>query len=109
MVESQNRSHQVLAVNIVFFVTTWVSTSLRVYVRYVFRIHVHDAANVVDRSIMIKSFGADDWAMCSVVLLFTAYLSCQLGGLLHGTGQHRSAITDENAQIALMVRCSENQ
>lgn len=58
---------------------------------------------------MIKSFGADDWAMCGVVLLYTAYLACQLGGIAHGTGQLRSEITDENAQIALRVRCSEKQ
>lgn len=52
---------------------------------------------------MIKSFGRDDWAMCGVLVLFTAYLTCQLGGVAHGTGQHRSALTDANAQIALSV------
>lgn len=52
---------------------------------------------------MIKSFGRDDWAMCGVLTLFTAYLACQLGGVAYGTGQHRSAITDADAQIALSV------
>lgn len=39
--------------------------------------------------------------MVIVLCLFTAYLSCQLGGAVHGTGRHREAITDANAQIAL--------
>lgn len=39
--------------------------------------------------------------MLVTLALYTAYLSCQLGGATHGTGKRRAAITDENAQIAL--------
>jgi hypothetical protein len=49
----------------------------------------------------VKGFGIDDKIMVAALCLFTAYLSCQLGGAAHGTGQHREAITDANAQIAL--------
>ncbi|GAB7351692.1 hypothetical protein MBLNU459_g2287t1 [Dothideomycetes sp. NU459] len=85
MGEPENRSSQVLAVAILFLTLTWITIILRIYVRV----------------FMIKSFGRDDWAMCGVLALFTAYTACQLGGVAHGTGQHRSALTDENAQVAL--------
>jgi hypothetical protein len=39
--------------------------------------------------------------MVVTLCFYTAYLLCQLGGAAHGTGQHRGAITDANAQIAL--------
>lgn len=50
---------------------------------------------------MIKAFGKDDIAMLATLALFTIYLGCQLGGVIHGTGQHRSTLTDHNAEIAL--------
>jgi hypothetical protein len=37
--------------------------------------------------------------MVATLILFTAYLTCQLGGAAYGTGQH--LVTDKNAQIAL--------
>lgn len=43
----EDRSGQVLAVNILFFVLSWLTVSLRVYVR----------------AGMLKSFGIDDWLM----------------------------------------------
>jgi hypothetical protein len=49
----------------------------------------------------VKGFGIDDKLMVITLCFFTAYLSCQLGGAAYGTGQHREAITDANAQIAL--------
>ena len=39
--------------------------------------------------------------MFVTLCFFTAYLACQLGGAVHGTGQHRANITDASAQIAL--------
>jgi hypothetical protein len=50
---------------------------------------------------MIKAFGLDDKAMVATSCFFTAYLACQFGGAVHGTGQHRQNITDSNAQTAL--------
>lgn len=53
------------------------------------------------RTVMVKAFGLDDKLMVVTLCLFTAYAACQLGGAVHGTGQHRENITDENAEIAL--------
>jgi hypothetical protein len=41
--------------------------------------------------------------MLATLLLFTVYLSCQLGSLAHGNGRHRATMTDATAQIGLMV------
>jgi hypothetical protein len=50
---------------------------------------------------MVKGFGLDDQLMVATLFLYTAYLSCQLGGAAHGTGQRRELLTDANAQTAL--------
>jgi hypothetical protein len=50
---------------------------------------------------MVKGFGLDDQVMVVTLCFFTVYLACQIGGAVHGTGQHREALTDANAQIAL--------
>jgi hypothetical protein len=41
--------------------------------------------------------------MFATLLLFTGYLACQLGSLAHGNGRRRETMTDETAQIGLMV------
>lgn len=56
---------------------------------------------------MLKSFGRDDWMMLVTLALFTVYLTCQLGGIVHGTGQLRKDLTDESAEIALQVSLSQ--
>ncbi|KAL2220374.1 putative integral membrane protein [Thermoascus aurantiacus ATCC 26904] len=81
----EDRSGQVLAVNILFFVLSWLTVSLRVYVR----------------AGMLKSFGIDDWLMVVSHLIFTAYLICQLGGVIHGTGRHVWDVKLENYVKAL--------
>ncbi|EKG12308.1 hypothetical protein MPH_10613 [Macrophomina phaseolina MS6] len=73
----EDRSGQVLAINIVFFALTWIIMMLRVYTR----------------AYLIKSFGRDDWSMLAALLLFTGYLICQLGGLAYGTGRHDRDLT----------------
>ncbi|KAF2797316.1 hypothetical protein K505DRAFT_269741 [Melanomma pulvis-pyrius CBS 109.77] len=80
-----DRSGQVIGVAVTFFVLAWLTVGLRCYVRY----------------FIVKGFGLDDKVMVVTLCFFTAYLSCQLGGAAHGTGQHREAITDANAQTAL--------
>ncbi|KAF1351675.1 hypothetical protein EJ07DRAFT_31159, partial [Lizonia empirigonia] len=50
---------------------------------------------------IVKAFGPDDKVMVLTLCTFTCYLACQLGGAIHGSGQHRENITDENAQTAL--------
>lgn len=39
--------------------------------------------------------------MVVTLAFFTAYLACQLGGAINGSGAHREHLTDEQAQIAL--------
>ena len=39
--------------------------------------------------------------MLVTLFFFTMYMICQFGGVAHGTGQRRSALTDANAQVAL--------
>lgn len=57
--------------------------------------------NEINRTVLVKAFGADDKVMVLTLCFFTCYLGCQLGGAFHGTGQHRENLTDENAQTAL--------
>jgi len=80
-----DRSHEVLAVAILFFVISWVTVGLRVYVR----------------AGMLKTFGVDDWAMVATLLLFTAYLVCQIGGVHYGTGRHAKDLEPDNVRKAL--------
>ncbi|KAF9694973.1 hypothetical protein EKO04_006862 [Ascochyta lentis] len=81
----QDRGDQVAGIAITFLILTWLTVGLRCYVR----------------TVLVKAFGLDDKVMVVTLCFFTAYLACQLGGAVHGTGQHRENITDENAQIAL--------
>jgi hypothetical protein len=57
-------------------------------------------ANYTSSIFMVKSFGLDDQAMLLTLFLFTAYLICQIGGAVHGTGSHRANMTEENATKA---------
>ncbi|KAL9076649.1 MAG: hypothetical protein Q9157_003596 [Trypethelium eluteriae] len=50
---------------------------------------------------MLKSFGTDDILMIVTLVLFTAYLVCQLGGLANGTGHHMVDLEPHKAMIAL--------
>ncbi|KAH0362214.1 integral membrane protein, partial [Aureobasidium melanogenum] len=81
-----DRSTQILAVCVLFFILSWLSVGLRVYVK----------------SRLLKQVGWDDAAMLATLIFFTCYLSCQLGSLAHGNGRHRATMTDETAQIGLM-------
>ncbi|KAH6622084.1 integral membrane protein [Boeremia exigua] len=81
----QDRSGQVAGVAITFLILSWITVGLRCYVR----------------TVLVKGFGLDDKVMVLTLALFTAYLACQIGGAVHGSGQYRANITDENAQIAL--------
>ena len=83
----ESRAPSILAVNILFFVLTWIAVLLRVYVR----------------ASMLSSFGVDDGLMVITLLFFTSYLICQLGGLAHGTGRHMSDLAPAQALIALRV------
>lgn len=83
-----DRSAPIWGVGIAFFVITWVAVGLRIWVR----------------ACMIRSFGIDDWTMVGSQLLNTAYLACQLGGLIYGTGKHIEDLDPSRAETALTVR-----
>ncbi|KAH9809513.1 integral membrane protein [Teratosphaeria destructans] len=74
-----------LGIAAAFFALSWITVALRVLVR----------------AGMLRSFGPDDWTMLATQLLFTAYLICQLGGILYGTGEHLSNLEPIRAQKAL--------
>ena len=82
-----DRSAPIWGVGIAFFIITWISVGLRIWVR----------------AGMIKSFGPDDWTMLGTQLLNTAYLACQLGGLIYGTGRHIEDLEPARAETALTV------
>ena len=52
---------------------------------------------------MLKSMGADDWTMLAAQTFYTAYLACQIGGVVHGTGRHIEDLSTSDAQTALRV------
>lgn len=68
--------------------------------QYIFRSSATET-DILFRTCLVKGFGLDDQLMVVTLLFFTAYLACQMGGAIYGTGQRRSALTDENAQKAL--------
>lgn len=82
-----DRSTAVWGVGIAFFIISWTAVGLRIWVR----------------AGMIKSFGRDDWTMVGTQLLNTAYLACQLGGLVYGTGRHIEDLEPARAEKALTV------
>ncbi|KAF5853267.1 hypothetical protein GGP41_001836 [Bipolaris sorokiniana] len=83
---SDNRKQEVLAVAILFFVLTWVTVCLRVYVRLCLR----------------TIWGKDDSYMVATQLVFTVYLCFQIVAAVHGTGQHRWRLSDHDAKTALL-------
>lgn len=85
-----DRSGPIWGVGIAFFVITWTAVGLRIWVR----------------AGIIKSFGLDDWTMLVTQLFNTAYLACQLGGLVHGTGKKMADLEDSRAETALAVWAS---
>ncbi|KAF2994003.1 hypothetical protein E8E13_002492 [Curvularia kusanoi] len=81
----QDRGNQIFGVALTFLILCWITVGLRCYVR----------------TVLVKGFGLDDKMMVVTLLFFTAYLSCQMGGAIHGSGQKRENLTDEQAEIAL--------
>lgn len=82
---AEDRGPQVAAVAILFLTLSWVAVSLRCYVR----------------TIMMKSFGADDSLAVASLVLFTLYCTFVLKGVEYGTGQHLANIPVAHIPIAL--------
>lgn len=101
----QDRGGQIAAVAITFLILSWVTVGLRCYVRLVTAVpqsfHCLKWTNTNIRTFLVKGFGLDDKMMVVTLAFFTAYLACQLGGAIHGSGARRENLTDEQAQTAL--------
>ncbi|KAF2659888.1 hypothetical protein K491DRAFT_712185 [Lophiostoma macrostomum CBS 122681] len=82
----EGRRNEVLAVAILFFLLTWLTVSLRIYVR----------------AFMLKSWGQDDSYMLATLLTFTTYLAFQITAAIYGTGRHRWELDDNDAKTALL-------
>ena len=52
---------------------------------------------------LLTLLGNDDWAMIVTQLLYTAYLTCQFGGVVYGTGRHLKDLEPQRAETALSV------
>ncbi|RMZ74533.1 integral membrane [Pyrenophora seminiperda CCB06] len=83
---SANRSSEVFATATVFFILTWLTVGLRIYVR----------------TILMRAWGKDDSYMVATLLVFSIYLPCQIVAAVHGTGRHRWNLSDNDARTALM-------
>ncbi|KAF1833693.1 hypothetical protein BDW02DRAFT_372147 [Decorospora gaudefroyi] len=81
-----DRSPAVLAVATLFFILSWVTVGLRVYVR----------------GFLMKTWGKDDSCMVATLVVFTVFLPCQIVAAIHGTGRHRWELSDSDARTALM-------
>ncbi|QIW97945.1 hypothetical protein AMS68_003463 [Peltaster fructicola] len=80
-----SKSGSVWAVAIVFTILTWITVPLRIYVR----------AN------QLGKFGVDDRLVIIAQIFFTAYLACQIGGVVYGTGRHLAVLDLRDAETAL--------
>lgn len=54
---------------------------------------------------MLKAMGSDDYMMILCQLFFTAYLICQIGGAVFGTGRKIEVLTLHEAELAIKVGC----
>ncbi|KAK1974912.1 integral membrane protein [Colletotrichum cereale] len=82
----EDRSGQVLAVAVLFFVLSWIAVGLRIYCR----------------GWIIRSLGVDDKLMIGLMLIYTVYLITQIQGVRYGTGRHRIDLSPEDNRDALM-------
>ena len=82
-----DRSEQILAIAVAFLVVCWVAVGLRVHCRLR----------------VVKAFGVDDLFLVILQLVYTAYLVGQLVACRHGTGRHKSALSEADNSRALMV------
>ncbi|KAK0377326.1 hypothetical protein CLIM01_05321 [Colletotrichum limetticola] len=82
----EDRSGQVLAVAVLFFILCWIAVGLRIYCR----------------GWITRSLGTDDKMMIALMLIFTIYLITQIQGVRYGTGRHRTDLTREHNRDALM-------
>ncbi|KAF1363172.1 hypothetical protein EJ07DRAFT_163073 [Lizonia empirigonia] len=81
-----NRRNEVLAVATLFFFLSWITVSLRFYVR----------------GKLMHTWGFDDSFMGATIAIFTVYLAFQTVAAVYGTGRHRQELEDSDARTALL-------
>jgi hypothetical protein len=84
---TDSRRDEVLAVATLFFVLSWLTVTLRFYVR----------------GKLMHTWGVDDSFMGATLAIFTVYLAFQVVAAVYGTGRHRWELEDSDARIALLV------
>ncbi|KAB8213517.1 hypothetical protein BDV33DRAFT_184582 [Aspergillus novoparasiticus] len=82
-----SKAEYLLILNTLFFVLTWVSVSLRIYVR----------------TKIIRTWGLDDWLILSSQLIFTILFALNLVQINYGAGKHISDISVAHYRKALLV------
>ncbi|KAB8213983.1 hypothetical protein BDV33DRAFT_209697 [Aspergillus novoparasiticus] len=80
-----SKAEYLLALNTWFFMVTWISVLLRVYVR----------ARVV------KAWGLDDWLILATQLIFSVLFALNIVQINHGAGKHMSDINSVDYTKAL--------
>jgi len=76
-----------LGFTITFFVLTWTTVSIRVYVK----------------ARMLKTFGWDDYMLLAALATYTGFLVSQVMATVNGEGQQLDKVTTAHAETALKV------
>ncbi|KAK2041882.1 integral membrane protein [Colletotrichum somersetense] len=84
----EDRSWQVFAVAVLFFLLSWIAVALRVYCR----------------GWIVRSFGVDDKLTIGLLsqLIYTVYLITLIQGVRYGTGRHTIDLSPQDNRNALM-------
>ncbi|KAF2994343.1 hypothetical protein E8E13_000097 [Curvularia kusanoi] len=82
----ESRRNEVLAVAMLFFFLSWITVTLRFYVR----------------GKLMHTWGLDDTFMGITIGIFTVYLAFQITAAVYGTGRHRWDLEDDDARTALL-------
>ncbi|KFA69955.1 hypothetical protein S40285_03889 [Stachybotrys chlorohalonatus IBT 40285] len=82
----ENRSSELICVNVIFLAASLISIILRSYVRL----------------FMVRSWGLDDWLMALAAVFFTLYASFSTAGAAFGTGRHHADLEPDQIRKALM-------
>ncbi|KAK2057494.1 integral membrane protein [Colletotrichum caudatum] len=82
----EDRSWQVFAVAVLFFLLSWIAVALRVYCR----------------GWIVRSFAVDDKLTIGLLLIYTVYLITLIQGVRYGTGRHTIDLSPEDNRNALM-------
>ncbi|KAM0499102.1 hypothetical protein ACHAP8_005808 [Fusarium lateritium] len=81
-----NRGPELQLVGYILAVTAFIAVLLRVFVR----------------AFIVKSFGFDDWCMCSALITFELFVINALIGVHYGTGRHRDDLDPKQYEQAMM-------